>query len=69
MKIYKLLFYILIFNVSIFAENNNNDGKIPHSIWDSLDLGTKRRLHQNPRWNSDPNVRQFISQQHQPHRS
>ena len=35
MKIYKLLFYILIFNVLIFAENNNNDGKIPHSVWDS----------------------------------
>ena len=35
MKIYKLLFYILIFNVLIFAENNYNDGKIPHSVWDS----------------------------------
>ena len=35
MNIYILLFFLLAFNVQAFAENNYNDGKIPHSVWDS----------------------------------
>ena len=43
---------------------NNNERSIPTSIWEHLDLGTRRRLHHHPVWQQDPLVRDFISSQH-----
>ena len=41
------------------------DENMPVDIWNNLDLGMKRRLSKNQKWNQEPLVRNFLASSHE----